>query len=597
MTGRGNEGGESVVGRSDTVADLLAPGETEGSGPLSPSSGEGTHGHVRRTVTGRADESAVPNPFLVMLGAVTLVGLLLRLPSFNSSLAGDEISTYFIVVGHSLGRVLLLVHSNLETTPPLYFVLAWATKGILASPAQSIRLVSLVTGTAAIPLTFLLGLWTVGRRAALVGAACVALSPYMIYFSTEARPYMLVLFLALLSTLALLRALDSGRLRWWVAYAACTCAVAYTHYTVVFFLVPQVVWALWTQPRERRALIAANVAAGLAYLPWLGGLREDLHAPNLIPFLVPVNIHNIGLILENTWIGQPTFLFFPQPGELAVALAAAGLAVGLLGLIENARGHDRLQWWLQPRTALILVLAVAPAVLVALYSWTRVDILVGQNLIASWPGLALAIGALVTSPRRRPLWLAAAALTLGAFAIGGAKMLAPASQRPNANAAVAFIDRVGTSGDPIVSAPFFANPLSELDVALAGAGQSQRHPVLRLGVPPLAEQLSPLSGPHPQPQFFGLPQTPPQELARQAAALARQGTLFLVFCRYPEGKPPSLATSNLLKRNRISVDLFLRSLPGSFHVVEQVTYPGFSSLFLETVDVIRDTGLKRPGTR
>ena len=134
---------------------------------------------------------------MVLVGLLTVGGLLLRLPSFHDSLFGDEISTYFIVTGHSLPRVLRLIESNQETSPPLYFMLAWATKGLLGNPVESIRLLSLITGTAAIPLTFLLGLWTVGRRAALVGATCVALSPYMIFYSTEARPFMLVLFFSL----------------------------------------------------------------------------------------------------------------------------------------------------------------------------------------------------------------------------------------------------------------------------------------------------------------------------------------------------------------------------------------------------------------
>ena len=215
----------------------------------------------------------------------------------------DELSTYYIVNGHSLSRVLQLVHSNQDPTPPLYFVLAWVVKGLLGSEVESIRLVSLVTGTAAIPLTFLLGLWTVGRRAALVGATCVALAPFMIFTSTEARPFMLGLFFALLSTLTLLRALDTGRLVWWAAYAASSCAAAYTHYTVVFLLVVQLGWALWTQPRARKYLVLANVVAAVAYIPWLGGLRNDLHAPdNQIG--LPVSFHLLKVVLENWSIGD-----------------------------------------------------------------------------------------------------------------------------------------------------------------------------------------------------------------------------------------------------------------------------------------------------
>ena len=332
----GDEADRSGGGRS--VTDLLGVPVTQ-PGPRAPSVAQGSGSRLPRSVTGGIDEGAHPGLVVALLSAVTVAGLLLRLPSFRDSLNGDEVSTYFIVVGHSLGGVLLLVHSNQETTPPLYFVLAWFTKGLLGNQAQSIRLVSLVAGTAAIPLTFLLGRLTVGRRAGLVGATCVALSPYMIFYSTQARPYMLVLFLALLSTLALLRAIDTGRVTWWVAYAACSCAAAYTHYTVVFILIVQLVWALWTRPQARRALVVANVAVGVAYLPWLGGLREDLRAPNFIGALTPVNPATIRDINENFWIGHPITPIGSLPGTFTVTLAGAGF--GPRGDRTGPQGTER----------------------------------------------------------------------------------------------------------------------------------------------------------------------------------------------------------------------------------------------------------------
>ncbi len=392
---------------------------------------EATREGDRRALSQPVDRSPLPRLYLALIIVITVGGLLLRLPSFNDSLAGDEISTFYIVVGHSLGRVMNLVYSRQETTPPLYFILAWVTKGFLGNPAQSIRLVSLLAGTAAIPLTFLLGLWTVGRRAALVAATLVAFSPYMIFYSTEARTYMLVLFTALLSSISLLRALDTNRPLWWVGYAASTCAAVYSHYSVVFFLVAQLVWAFWTQPTARRALVISNVAAGVGFLPWLGGLRADLAAPNLITRLVPVNVHDIDGILENFWIGHPIIKLNVLPGDLAVALAVAGLALGAFGLVLQWRKRHGPRWQIAPRVVLIIVLALAPAVLMILYSWLRVDVLGGGNMIASWPAMALAIGALVTAPAR-PFRVAAVTLTLAAFVIGGAKMLTSGAQRGNA---------------------------------------------------------------------------------------------------------------------------------------------------------------------
>ena len=581
MVSSDDEAKQSPSSGTSSATDLLRPTDADGASSVTPVADEKAKRPRPKSVTQPVDKGRLPRLFVVLVGAITVVGLLLRLPSFFDSLYGDENSTYFIVVGHSLSRVLLLVHSDQETTPPLFFVLAWVTKGWLANPVQSIRLVSLATGTATIPLTFLLGLRTVGRRAGLVGAACMALSPYMIFYSSEARPYMLVLFLALLSTLALLRAVDTGRISWWVAYAACSCAAAYTHYTVVFLLLVQLAWALWTQPHARRALVAANVAVAVAYVPWLGGLREDLHAPNFIGGIAPLGFQTLKFINESFWIGHPVIALAKLPGNLMVEAAAIGLAVAAVGLLVKVLGPGRVTWRLSNRTVLIILLAVAPATLLVLYSWTRADILGGGSQISSWPGLALAIGALVTS-RPKPWRQAALVLTLGAYAVGGAMMVTSSAQRPNVNAAVAYIDQVGSNGDPIVSAPYFANPISELDVALAGAGQSEHHPVIRIGSPPLAEQLRTLSGPHPQPAFLGLPVESPQAVADQAVALARHGTIFLVS---PIGPVPAM----LRRYPNNPVTLFYKDLPARFQIAGHMSFPGYLDTFPVSVYVFKDS--------
>ena len=530
------------------------------------------------TAAGNADERPLPRILVVSVAVITIGGLLLRLPSFHDALFGDEPSTYFIVVGNGLGRVLRLVESNQETSPPLYFVIAWLTKGLLSSPAESIRLISLITGTAAIPLTFLLGLWTVGRRAALVGAACMALSPYTIVFSTEARPFMLMMFLVLLSTLALLRALRTRRFGWWVGYAAFTCAAAYTHYTAVLLLVVQLAWALWTHPRARRALIGSNVAAAVGFLPWINGLREDLHAPNFIGFLYPFSLHFVETSIVTTWIGHPYTAIGRLPGEFAVAVAGAGLLVGLIGVMLKARATREWRWRWRSKKTLILLLTVGPAILAALYSWLRTDIFGGPFLIASWPALALAIGALVTSPRQS-LRLAAVVLTIGAFAIGGIKMIGSTAQRPNIDGVVAYMNNVGDEHAPIVCLCFRGNPLSELDVALADSGQAEHHPVLRVGATTLALERAHLSGDNPQPVPFGLPITPPPGVAAQAVALARHGTIFFV----------SYRTTLVANTAGTQSAEFLKALPARFHIVKRITFSGFAGGFLQSLDIIRDT--------
>jgi hypothetical protein len=502
---------------------------------------------------------------------------LLRLPSFTSSLFGDEISTYFIATGHSLGRVLQLVYSNQETSPPLYFILAWATKS-LGNSAQLIRLPSLVAGIAVIPLTYLLGLRSVGRGAALVGATLVALSPQMIFMSAYGRPYMVMCLFALASTFALVRALDTGRVGWWIAYAACSCAAAYTHYVVVFLLVAQLIWAFWAQPEARRALLLANIAAALAYLPWLGGLWADLHGPNSTNGLEPFGFETIRNDLQNWSIGSdvPSRIV---PGDLAIALVVVGVASAVIGVALIAR--RRTTWMPSKRLVLVVVLALAAPVGTILFSAAGHDVFNTQDLIASWPGLALSAGFLLTRPSRS-VRVAATGLVLAGFAIGGLKMTSPGVQTPNVDAAAAFIERVGGCGAPVVTESIFAHPLTEFDVALANLGGSAQkcHPVIRLGWPPLSEELSAFDGPQGQPLTFSAPPQPPRVVGQRAAALAHHGALFLV-------APLDAPVKDFYYFPAAAVTRFLSALGGQFHFVRQVTFSGLSGRVAETVYVFR----------
>ena len=228
----------------------------------------------RRCWIGCAADAARP---YIAVAALTALGIALRLLVGHQSLFADELSTHYVVTGRGLGDAISVVHTDAEITPPLYFALAWLTTQ-LGGGAELLRAPSLLAGAAAIPLVWALGERTVGRRAALVATALTALSPFMVYYSAEARGYELMVVLVLLSTLTMLAAVDSGRARWWVLYGACTCAAVYTHYTSVFALAGQLLWLAWAHPEARRAAVLANAGAVVAFLPWLSGLKGDLES-------------------------------------------------------------------------------------------------------------------------------------------------------------------------------------------------------------------------------------------------------------------------------------------------------------------------------
>ena len=82
--------------------------------------------------------------------------------------------------------------ANLRASPlgPLYFVALKLWIDVAGASEAALRAPSLIASIALIPLVYALGLRTVSRRAACIGAALAALSPLDLYFAQEARMYM-----------------------------------------------------------------------------------------------------------------------------------------------------------------------------------------------------------------------------------------------------------------------------------------------------------------------------------------------------------------------------------------------------------------------
>ncbi|MGB9184983.1 MAG: glycosyltransferase family 39 protein [Solirubrobacteraceae bacterium] len=478
------------------------------------------------SVPGQALRSRSPRAEIWLVAAITIAGLALRLPSLHDSLFGDELSAYFVVAGRSLGGVMhLLDNHSSELNPPLFFILAWTSTKLFGVSVVAMRLVSLLAGTAIIPLSFVLGRWTVGARAGLVAAALVALSPFMIYYSTEARPYALLILLVLLSTLSLLRALSSGGSKWWVAYAVFACAAAYTHFTSVFVLAAQFVWALVAQRDARRALVLASSGAAIGFLPWLPALIKTTHSPGtaLYQALDPFSLHSVRIDLGRWAIGHAYLQVSQVPGDPAVALAALAVATALLGaaLALGPRLARRELPRPSSRLVLVILLAAGAPVGVALYSALRESVWGARNIISSWPGYSVMLGALVSYPPR--VWRGIATVMLViAFGIGGVEMIPATYHRPDYGDAIAYIDRLAPRGGPIadLAAPT-PGPPTETEVALALAASSRFHPVFRIGLPPLKAVLA-------APPYTSLPDQPGELVAREVSAAAGHGLLFIV---------------------------------------------------------------------
>ena len=335
----------------------------------------------------------------ILVGAAALTGVALRVVIFTEPTFGDEMSTLWIVSGNDLAGVVTTVRSDAEISPPFYFLIAELFT-VFGDSISSIRLPSLLAGILVIPVFYLVALRSLGQRAAWFTTAIASLSPFLVWFSANARAYSLMILLIMLATLALLSATsEKGRWWHWAAWAVASALAVYSHYVAALAIAGQVIWVLACFPKLRLRVIGWSFFALLLFLPWLGGLRADLDSPtsDILQALQATGFDakfDATVQLLFLRIDQGSIpLFWDRPDMLlalagmliATCAAASRLARGDLRLPRGDRGRGVL-------LALFMTMAVILGELALLAVGT--DIYGARNLAPAWAGIPLLLGAL-----------------------------------------------------------------------------------------------------------------------------------------------------------------------------------------------------------
>ena len=520
-----------------------------------------------------------PRRYWFVVAALTLLGFVLRLHYYGGSLVGDELSTLWIVDNHGLGGTVDFVSGDGEITPPLYFILAWfATK--LGSAPELVRLPSLIAGVASIPLVYQLGVRTLSRAAGLIAATVLTLSPFMIYFSANGRPYALMTLFLIGSTLAMLAAVRTGRVRWWVAFAVLTCLTMYTHYTAVFVIAGQYLWLLWAHPAARKAGLLTAAGAAVLFLPWIGGFLSDFDSPTTeILEAIQGTGFTVKRLAFETWaFGHPLMEPKDLPGNPVVLLMSVGLLVAFAAVamkaITGERGIAGSIRDLPKETVLVVVLALATPVGETLLLLVGTDLLGARNMASSWFGFALLIGALIAGAGL--LWgTISAVLVIGGFGFGAVKTVGNDGETPDFKGASEYIERT-TQPDDVVIDGFGAGvtpvPLTPMQLYLRDEQND-----------------FPLNLPTSEPPFlpFTVEVPSPDKMVKRAFREARDGRVYLI-------KPDNLLVGSVDDPGREDLDPSQPAwadreliLPRGARIVEEKRFDGLnppSLLVIEKAD-------------
>jgi mannosyltransferase len=152
---------------------------------------------------------------------------------------------------------------------PLYFLILRGWIGVFGYSEFALRFFSLMCGVISVALIITLGTRLFNRAVGLIAGALLAFSAYQVWYSQEAKMYTLITMLALASIYFLRRAVEEGRLRFWIGVVACTSLAMGSHILAALLIPVQVLMFLLWWPYSRRHLVAGVIALACVTLPYL----------------------------------------------------------------------------------------------------------------------------------------------------------------------------------------------------------------------------------------------------------------------------------------------------------------------------------------
>ena len=183
--------------------------------------------------------------------------------------------------------VIRLADASLEKLVLKYWAANHNLHGLIFRAAASVSedvfflryVTTVVFGVLAIPALFWLTRTLIDRRTALVSVAFLSLSAHHLLNSQILRGYSLLVFLGILLTGVLYRALRTGDLRLWAIFSLLSALNVYNHLFAAFLVSSQGLMAGWFWRHHRARGLPRTVVPAILAFVMVGVLTAALYSP------------------------------------------------------------------------------------------------------------------------------------------------------------------------------------------------------------------------------------------------------------------------------------------------------------------------------
>ncbi len=210
------------------------------------------------------------NYSLTVLGLLLLLAAGLRIYHLDyKSLSIDEtIGAYY--AKEPVPRIFIMTINDVH--PPLFYLVHHAWIRVFGETESALRSISILFALASVLVLYKTTQRLFSSSTALFSVLLLAISPWHIWVSQNARSNSMLLFLVLLSTYCFIRLLQTPARRWFLFYGMVTLAALLTHYFAFMIWISQILFVIGASAALRKPESGwwqTQFAIGLGYSIWL----------------------------------------------------------------------------------------------------------------------------------------------------------------------------------------------------------------------------------------------------------------------------------------------------------------------------------------
>ncbi len=272
--------------------------------------------------------------------AIVLFSAIVRLWELGAqSLWFDETYTVFVAQKPLSLMLRYLIADGVH--PPLYYFLMAIWVRFFGTSAWVLRLPSVLSGVLSVALMFLLVKRMAGRDEAAVAAILLAISPFCIWYSQDARMYALDCLAGIAAVFFFWEYLQKPSRGNFLGLLLTHAVFFEIHYFGVFLVLSEACFLiLFRRKYSGRWLgfILAQIAAGLPLAVWIGVLLHRANGSFGIGWIPKPNAIDPILTILN--------FFFSNAGGWAIPAMLGGLILICLFFLAMSRKESRETFWL-----------------------------------------------------------------------------------------------------------------------------------------------------------------------------------------------------------------------------------------------------------